>query len=81
MGLVQAIVDSFASMKGDLDSEKRSMERAWAKREKQLERVLLSTSGLYGDLQGLIGARLAPIPQLELSPEDKPALSESPEKA
>ncbi|MBI5882042.1 MAG: DUF2130 domain-containing protein [Elusimicrobia bacterium] len=83
---VQAIVDAFAGMKVELDAEKRTMERVWAKRDKQLERVLLNTAGMYGDLQGLIGAQLAPIPQLELSAEHdeksesaegKPALSDT----
>ncbi len=66
---IEAIVEAFVAMKGDLDSEKRAMERTWAKREKQIERVIHNTSGMYGDLQGLIGATLTPIPSLELSPE------------
>ena len=39
--------------------------------EKQIQRVIHNTSGMYGDLQGLIGASLSPIPMLELSPEEK----------
>lgn len=68
---VEAIVETFVGMKGDLDSEKRAMERAWAKRDKQIERVVHNTSGMYGDLQGLIGTSLPPIPALELSSEQK----------
>ena len=76
---VEAIVEAFVTMKTDLDSEKRSMERTWAKREKQIQRVIHNTSGMYGDLQGLIGASLSPIPLLEMSPEemtDQPENSE-----
>lgn len=73
---VEAIVETFVSMKGDLDSEKRAIERTWAKREKQIERVIHNTSGMYGDLQGLIGASLSPIPSLELSSEAKTAHAE-----
>jgi hypothetical protein len=72
-------VEAFVTMKNDLDSEKRAMERTWAKREKQIQRVIHNTSGMYGDLQGLIGASLSPIPLLEISPveaADKPASSE-----
>ena len=68
---VEAIVEAFVAMKTDLDSEKRAMERTWAKREKQIERVIGNTSGMYGDLQGLIGASLSPIPALEMSPDEK----------
>ena len=68
---VEAIVEAFVTMKNDLDSEKRAMERTWAKREKQIQRVIHNTSGMYGDLQGLIGSSLSPIPMLELSPDQK----------
>ncbi|HAH05148.1 MAG TPA: DUF2130 domain-containing protein [Elusimicrobia bacterium] len=70
---IEAIVEAFSSMRSDLDAEKRSTERAWAKREKQIERVLLSTSGMYGDLQGLFGSSLASIPALELSSDEGPS--------
>lgn len=53
-------------MKEDLEAERRAMERQWAKRDKQITRVIQSTSGMYGDLQGIIGASLAGIPVLEL---------------
>lgn len=76
---VEAIVEAFVTMKTDLDSEKRSMERTWAKREKQIQRVIHNTSGMYGDLQGLIGTSLSPIPLLEMSPEEKTDQPESSE--
>lgn len=65
-GRVQGIVESFVSMKEDLESEKRAFEKVWAKRDKQLTRALTSTAGFYGDLQGLIGSSLQEIPQLAL---------------
>jgi len=68
---VEAIVEAFVMMNNDLDSEKRAMERTWAKREKQIQRVIHNTSGMYGDLQGLIGAALAAIPSLEMSTVEK----------
>jgi hypothetical protein len=63
---VEAIVESFKSMKEDLETEKRSMERQWAKREKQIEGVIKNTAGMYGDLQGIIGASLPSVKILEL---------------
>ena len=63
---IEAIVESFRAMKDDLDSEKRAMMKQWAKREKQIDRVIESTSKMYGDLQGIIGSSLQPIETLEL---------------
>lgn len=63
---VEAIVESFKSMKEDLDEEKRAMIKRWAKREKQIERVIINTAGMYGDMQGIIGASLPQIKMLEL---------------
>jgi hypothetical protein len=54
-------------MKNDLDQEKRAMNKIWAKREKQIERVINNVSGMYGDMQGIIGASLPQINNLELA--------------
>jgi hypothetical protein len=62
---VEGIVESFVTLKEDLESEKRSMQRIWAKREKQLDRAIMNTSGMYGGLQGIVGASLPAIEQLE----------------
>jgi len=64
---IEGIVEAFITMKEDLESEKRSLHRLWAKREKQLERAALSTAGLYGDLGGILGASLPQIAHLELT--------------
>ena len=63
---IENIVSAFTSMQADLDAEKRSMERLWKKRGKEIERVIISTSGMYGDLQGIVGASLPAIKSLEL---------------
>ena len=64
---VEGIVEAFVSMKEDLDSEKRSMQRIWSKREKQLERAISQTAGLHGDLTGIIGGNIPLIEQLSLN--------------
>lgn len=69
---VEAIMRGFIGMKEDLDEERRVTSRRWAKREKQLELVLGNTSGMYGDLQGLIGTSLKPIAALEPADSDHP---------
>lgn len=63
---IENIVAAFTEMKVNLDAEKRSMNRLWSKREKEIERVVFNTSGMYGDLQGIIGASLPTIQSLEL---------------
>jgi len=64
---VEGIVEAFMSLKEDLESEKRSMQRLWAKREKQIERAVLNTAGLYGDFGGILGSSLPQIANLELA--------------
>jgi hypothetical protein len=63
---VEGIVEAFATLRNDLEAEKRAMQRIWAKREKQLERAVSSTAGMYGDLQGIVGASLPQLDELEL---------------
>ncbi|HTN72501.1 MAG TPA: DUF2130 domain-containing protein [Methylomirabilota bacterium] len=62
---VQAIVESFSSMREDLDREKKVITRQWAKREEQIDRVMQATVGMYGDLQGIAGKTLQEIEGLE----------------
>ena len=45
------------------------MEKNWAKREKQLFRVVSNMAGVYGDLSGL-GAQLQAVKTLELEAGD-----------
>lgn len=69
---IEAIVESFKSMKEDLDQEKRAMIKIWAKREKQIERIVNNTVGMYGDIEGIIGASLPHIKSLELTDGAEP---------
>ena len=63
---VQAIVEAFSSMKEDLDKEKKAITKQWAKREEQIDRVMRSTVGMYGDLQGIAGKTVQEIEGLSL---------------
>lgn len=62
---VEAIVERFSDMQADLDRERKSMTRLWAKREAQIQGVIESTVGMYGDLQGIAGRALPEIEGLE----------------
>ncbi len=63
---VQAIMEAFIGLREDLEAERRAMERLWAKREKQISRVVTNLAGLRGDIEGLTGS-LPSIKVLELA--------------
>jgi hypothetical protein len=62
---METIVEGFLSMKNSIDKERIQMEKLWKEREKQLHKVLVSTSGLYGSIKGIAGASVGNIPLLE----------------
>ncbi len=70
---VEAIVEAFSTMQEDLIAEKKAIQRQWAKREIQIDKVMQSTVGMYGDLQGIAGKSLQEIEGLELPALDSPA--------
>jgi hypothetical protein len=63
---VQAIVEAFSTMQEDLEREKKAITKQWAKRAAEIERVMRSTVGMYGDLQGIAGKTLQEIEGLSL---------------
>lgn len=63
---IQTIAEAFIEIKNDIDKEKRSYQAIWAKREKQVQRVIDNTFGIYGDLKGLTGGAIQEIKLLEL---------------
>ena len=69
---IEAVVERFSDMQADLDRERKTMMRLWAKREEQIRGVVESTAGLYGDLQGIAGRSLLEIDGLEIPLLDGP---------
>jgi hypothetical protein len=67
---VEAIVEGFTTMKNDLDTEKRSMQRIWKQREKQIEKVISNTIDMYGNIKGIAGNAVQSVKALELGGED-----------
>jgi hypothetical protein len=63
---VDAIVEGFTQMQTDLETEKRAMARIWKQREKQIEKVLLNTSNMYGAIKGIAGNAIPAVKRLEL---------------
>jgi hypothetical protein len=76
---IEAVVERFTEMQGDLDRERKAMTRLWAKREEQIHGVVETMAGLYGDLQGIAGRSLQEIAGLELPLLDGPPASEAAE--
>ena len=60
-------MEAFTTMQEDLGAEKKVMMKQWAKRAMEIERVMASTAGLYGDLQGIAGASLGQLEGLQPS--------------
>lgn len=68
---IEGIVEPFKAMKESLEKERRGMTKMWAEREQQMNRVLLSAAGMYGDLQGIVGSDIIGLESLELLENNK----------
>jgi hypothetical protein len=68
---VEAIVEGFSSMKTELEREKRSMQRIWKEREKQIEKVIANTIDMYGSIKGIAGNAVQSVRALELPGEEE----------
>ncbi|MEK7166631.1 MAG: DUF2130 domain-containing protein [Patescibacteria group bacterium] len=64
---MEVLFETYDRMKMDLEKEKRAYTIMWAKREKQIQRIMESTSQFRGDLEGVMGNALPQMKQLELT--------------
>ena len=71
---IRTVVESFFSMKKDLDSEKAAMQRMWKKRETQIERVTANMMGMCGELQAIAQNTLPGLDGIALLPADDDTL-------
>lgn len=55
---IRSIVDSYETLRTDLEKEKAAMQRLWKKREAQIDRLTNNVMGMAGELQGLSGDAL-----------------------
>ena len=63
---IEAIAEKITEMQDDLERERRAITRMWAKREAQINGVIESTAGMFGDLQGIAGKAIGEIEALSL---------------
>jgi len=52
------MVDVFSNLKSGIDKERRAMETNWKRREKDIERATFAVTGMYGELESLMGQAL-----------------------
>ena len=76
---IEVIIQTFIEMRDQVNRERRAMEKNWNEREKQIERVMKNSIGLFGDVNGIIGGKIAPILALELDGVEVRKLPESPD--
>lgn len=63
---VDAIREAFEQMNADLNKERSQAIANFAKREKQIFKVMENTAALYGDVRGIAGGAVQSIKALEL---------------
>ena len=68
---IETIVEGFMSLRNSILKERIQMEKIWKERERQIDKVLLSTSGMYGSVKGIAGAEIKDIPQLTLGDSEE----------
>jgi len=62
---VRSMLESFEIMRTDLESEKRAMQKIWAKRQTQLERLTGNMVTVVGELQAIAHDALPELENLE----------------
>ena len=66
-GRIETLVEAFKALLAQLDHERAAMERLWREREKQIKRLMFSTAQIVGDIRGITGPEMLPMPVLELN--------------
>jgi len=67
---VEAIIESFSSMQGEIEKERRWFTQKWAREEKNIRNVLDATIGMKGDLQSIMGKSIEEPKEMDALPEN-----------
>ena len=73
---IQSLADVFMALGKQVLAERAAMERQWKERQNQIDRLLVNTAHLFGDVRALIGAEVQDIPALRLGEGTPKALGE-----
>lgn len=63
---IEAIVETYVSMKEELVREQRAFQTIWKNREEQMDKMIKSTARIAGSISGKAGAEFQPVKGLEL---------------
>lgn len=73
---IEAIKDAFMEMQTDLNREMTQTQTRWNRRQKQIDKVIMNTTGMYGSLKGIAGSSVPYIEGLDEDDEDLRLLEE-----
>lgn len=62
---IDSMLETYSKMQQTLDKEKMVIQKIWAQREKEIERLKTNTLSMHGSLSGLIDEPMAEIKTLE----------------
>jgi hypothetical protein len=74
---IEAIIEVFSGMQGDIEKEKMWFKKKWEKQENSIRRVIDNTAGMYGSLESIMGKALPQVKGMEM--EDDALLPEKSE--
>lgn len=63
---VSSMAETCIAMQDELDAEKRTTTRRWAKQQRRIELLMTELESTWGDLQGIIGTGMPELPGLTL---------------
>lgn len=73
---VEAMVQTYQEMQGQIERERVVFEKNWKTRETQVRKLLSGVANIYGSIQGHAGPALPPVKSLELSEPEQTTLPE-----
>ncbi|MDJ1466194.1 DUF2130 domain-containing protein [Xanthocytophaga flava] len=62
----QNLFEVYQTMQEELDKERRQLQTAWAKREKQIQRLTACALSIHGSIQGIAGREIPDVVNLAL---------------
>ena len=63
---IEALVETYMTMKSELDKEQRAFETIWKRREAQIEKMIKSTARVVGSISGKVGSEFPQLKGLDL---------------
>ncbi|OIN90746.1 hypothetical protein AUJ42_02695 [Candidatus Collierbacteria bacterium CG1_02_44_10] len=63
---IQSIIEVHQNMQLQIQKERAAFEKIWKEREAQAARIIMSTAGIYGSIQGVAGQSMPPVKGLDL---------------